>query len=264
MIEQIRNQICDSVCEGFQVRPIPIGYSIQSPIPWISGDNIPIYLRIDGDRARLEDSGSSIFDLEGQGVDLKSDNRRQILSSLLQTHNVNLDDDSTFVTNWAELNRVTKDLPQFLSFLTRVQDLIFLSRDKVQSAFREDLKTAVEKRFGQTAIIKINEPVSDSLSNYPVDLLIEDRSNETTSAIFAAVSDVNVLQAVLFSKEVLLKEITGVKSFLIYEEMDSPRITSRSRAIATNSELIQADWATSRQDTIEKIWRNAISPPKFS
>ena len=118
----LQKDICSAFCDGLNVRKIPMGFSISTPATWFSGDRISFYARIDGERARLEDSGSLMFDLEGQGVDFSSENRRQILSSLLSDHGITFsDDEGMFTTGWVKKEELAKLALPFLTFLQRVR-----------------------------------------------------------------------------------------------------------------------------------------------
>jgi hypothetical protein len=74
-------------------------------------------------------------------------------------------------------------------------------------------------------------------------------------AIFPVTSDVSLLRAVLFSKEVELNHVPDVVSFLVYETVDRGRISSQNQAIAANSELIPAVWQASKSEVVEKVLR---------
>ena len=84
----LQKEICAAFCDSLIVRQVPAGYAISTPITWFSGDTLSFYARVEGGRARLEDSGSLVFDLQGQGVDFSSENRMEILSSLFSDHGV--------------------------------------------------------------------------------------------------------------------------------------------------------------------------------
>ena len=135
----LQKEICAAFCDGLVVREVPVGYAISTPVTWFSGDTLSFFARVEGARARLEDSGSLLFDLEGQGVDFSSENRMEILSSLMDEHGVTLsEEDGLFCTEWVAKGDIAKLVLPFIAFLTRVQDLLFLNREVVRSTFRED------------------------------------------------------------------------------------------------------------------------------
>jgi hypothetical protein len=251
----LQKEICAAFCDGLVVREVPVGYAISTPVSWFSGDTLSFYARIEGKRARLEDSGSLLFDLEGQGVDFSSENRMEILSALLQEHGVILsEDDGLFCTEWVQMEQIAKLALPFLTFLTRVQDLLFLNREIVKSTFREDLISALEDAYSENSI-SFSEALIPSLPHYTVDIVVRAQSGKI-AAIFPATNDVNVLRAVLFSMEVQKHVVSDVVPFLIYESLDKAAITQQSREIAVNSDLIHAVWSGGQDEVIQKIQRN--------
>lgn len=250
----LKKEICAAFCDGLLVRDVPVGYAISTPVTWFSGDTISFYARVEGERARLEDSGTLLFDLEGQGVDFSSDNRMEILSGLMKDHGVVLsEEDGVFCTDWVPKGAISTLAIPFLTFLARVQDLLFLNRDVVKSTFTEDLKSALEDDFGDSAV-SVSEALISTLPHYTVDIVVRTPIGKT-AAIFPATNDVAVLRAVLFAMELQKHRVEGVVPFLIYENMDRGAITQQSREIALNSDLTPAVWSGGREEVIQKVRR---------
>ena len=111
----LHKEICAAFCDGLVVRQVPMGYAISTPVTWFSGDNLSFYVRVEGERARLEDSESLLFDLAGQGVDFSSENRMELLSGLLHEHGVVLSDkDGLFCTEWLRKTQIAKIVLPYL------------------------------------------------------------------------------------------------------------------------------------------------------
>ncbi|KPQ12362.1 MAG: protein of unknown function DUF1828 [Saliniramus fredricksonii] len=250
----LQKEICAAFCDGLVVREVPVGYAISTPVTWFSGDTLSFFARVEGARARLEDSGSLLFDLEGQGVDFSSENRMEILSSLMDEHGVTLsEEDGLFCTEWVAKGDIAKLVLPFIAFLTRVQDLLFLNREVVRSTFREDLISALEDTFSENRV-SLSEALIPNLPHYTVDVVVRAPSGKI-AAIFPATNDVTVLRAVLFSMEVQKHNISDIVPFLIYENLDRGAITQQSREIAVNSDLTPAVWSGGRGEVMEKVRR---------
>lgn len=251
----LQQEICAAFCDGLMVRKVPVGYAISTPVTWFSGDTISFYARIEGERARLEDSGSLLFDLEGQGVDFSSENRMEILSGLLGDHGVVLEDeDGVFCTEWVPKDQIAALALPFLTFLARVQDLLFLNREIVKSTFKEDLIGALEDTFSE-ASVSVSEALIPALPHYTVDIVVRSKGGKT-AAIFPATNDVTVLRAVLFSMELQKHDVSNIIPFLIYENLDRGAITHQSREIAFNSDLTPAVWSGGREEVMQKLQRH--------
>lgn len=251
----LQQEICAAFCDGLIVRKVPVGYAISTPVTWFAGDTISFYARIEGERARLEDSGSLMFDLEGQGVDFSSENRMEILAGLLGDHGViHSEEDGMFCTEWVPKTEIAALALPFLTFLSRVQDLLFLNREVVRSTFKEDLIAALEDTFTESAI-SVSEALIPSLPHYTVDIVVRS-SKGKAAAIFPATNDVTVLRAVLFSMELQKYDAPNIVPFLIYENLDKGAITQQSREIAMNSDLTQAVWSGGRDEVMQKVQKH--------
>tara|TARA_R110002110_G_scaffold3305_4_gene16858 strand:- start:2824 stop:3537 length:714 start_codon:yes stop_codon:yes gene_type:complete len=234
---------------------VPVGYAVATPVAWFSGDQITFYVRIEGDMARLEDSGTLLLELESQGLDLTSESRREALSDIMGAHCVTLDEeDCLFLSEWVPVDNVASLVPEFLAFLTRSQDLTLLSRDRVRSTFREDLAEALQEGFGDSATITFSEPLIADLPQYRVDIVVRHK-NGKIAAVFPATSDATVLRAVLFSVEMERHNITGIVPFLVYESMKQGAVTNQSREIATNADLEFGVWSGGSDAVVGKVQR---------
>ena len=249
----VKEQICRALCDGFVSRQVPMGFAIRSPFDWFTGDKLTFYVRVRGSQMRLEDSGSTIFDLEGAGVDLSSVTRQELLEALCKEHGVLHDEDeSVFHTEWLDEGRVGLAAITFVAFLQRLQDLTFTTRTRVASTFKDDLISALAERFGGEAEIVSDEPPVPSLSYYVVDILVKHKSGKV-AAIFPGTSEQKALEAVLFAKEVELRNIDNVVPFLVFEQTQSGKIRKDTNAKALNSELQLAAWDGGRLDVLDKV-----------
>lgn len=249
----LKQKICDALCSGITIREVPMGLAIRSPFDWLTGDKLTFYAREKGTLIRFEDSGSTIFDLESAGVDLTTSTRLAILETLRDEYAIHFDsDDVVFHTEWVESSQAGIAAIRFLSFLQRVQDLVFTTREKVSSTFREDLVSALRNRFQGEATIDLGEAPVDSLRYYTVDIVVKHR-NGRVAAIFPGTSEQKALEAVLFAKEIELKHIDNVIPFLIYEQTGSSKIHRDTQAKAYNSELQLAAWDGGPLDVVDKV-----------
>ncbi|WP_088346643.1 MULTISPECIES: DUF1828 domain-containing protein [Rhodomicrobium] len=252
----LKEQICHALCEGFSVRVVPLGYAVKSPFRWVSGDNLVFYVRSEGGRVRLEDDGATIAELEGIGVDFSSDTRLEQLDSLLKQHNILFNQNSIlFHTEWCEESEVAKLVPQFLSFLNRIQDLQMLNRDTVRNTFKDDVFLALRDRLGDDAQVEKNEVPVGALRDYKADVVVRHKSGRV-AAIFAVSNEQKALEAILFSKELELNKVENVIPFLIYEDTNPVRINKRTQSRALNSDLELAVWDEGRSGAIDKVVRH--------
>ena len=215
----------------------------------------------DGQKFRFEDSGLTVSDLESAGADITTGLRYDILQSLMNEHLVFFDEeDVLFHTEWVSEEQIGKSALSFLEFMIHVQDFIFTTRSRTARTFKDDLIAALIERFGEDQIILLEAPVA-SLSYYVVDIVVRHKSGRT-AAIFPATSEAKALEAVLFSKEIELKNVENVIPFLIYEDVSAPRVSKPTQSKAMNSELQMADWGGGKLDVIDKVNKYVGQTPK--
>ena len=250
----LQHQICEALCDGFNIREVNMGLAIASPFDWFTGDKMIFYARRRGAQVRFEDSGTTLFELEGAGVDFSSPTRIEQLKEICQEHHVTLEDDEgLFYSNWIDETRAGLEAVNFMTFMVRVQDMLLTVRSRVASTFRDDLVAAIESRFEDEATIEFgNAPVA-SLSDYNVDIVVKHRSGKT-AAIFPATSEVKALEAVLFAKELELQNVHNVVPFLVFEKAEGEKkIRSTTRSKALNSELNLASWDGGAAEVMRKL-----------
>lgn len=256
----LQEEICEALCGGFSVREIPIGYAIASPFDWFTGDKMIFYARTRGSQIRFEDSGSTLFELEGAGVDFSSSTRVESLKEICAEASVEFDEDeSLFMSEWVDEKHIGLASVRFMSFMVRVQDMLLTIRSRVSNTFREDLISAVQERFADEANVEISEAPVEQLSYYVVDIIIRHKSGKT-AAIFPATSEEKALESVLFAKELELRNIDNVVPFLVFEKADGgTKIRSHTRSKALNSELKLASWDGGKMDVMEKIAKHVTA-----
>lgn len=253
----LAKSICESVCSGFSVKEVPMGFAIKSPFDWFLGDPLTFYARFEKGRARFEDSGTLVADLQAMGVDFSSPARRAILDNLLAEHNVVFDEqDWMFVTDWVPASELSKLTTRYIGFLSRVQDLLFLNRDRVENTFKEDLTSALIARFKDDAEIILGEAPVESLPDSVVDIVVRTKAGKVL-AVFPATSEVHALTAMLFAKELEVNRIENITPFIVFENFDTARISQRTRARAVNSSLEIAAWNGGKTEVVNKIAKYA-------
>lgn len=251
---RLKEQICEALCAGFAIRDVNIGFAIASPFNWFTGDKLIFYARKRGAQLRFEDSGATLFELEGAGVDFSSATRIEQLKELCEEHRVTLDEEEgVMFSEWVNADRSGLEAVNFLSFMVRIQDMLLTVRSRVASTFRDDLVTAIQDRFADEASIEFGQAPIPTLSDYVVDIVVKHRSGKT-AAIFPATSEVRALEAVLFAKELELQKTRNIVPFLIFERAEGEkRIRSSTRSKALNSELRLASWDGGRDEVIRKL-----------
>ena len=82
----------------------------------------------------------------------------------------------------------------FSALLLRINDLAWLSQERVKGTFKEDVRSLLRKEFEGKAVIKEDEPVLENLKDVTPDMVIKAEGRDPV-AIFIAADDLKVWQA---------------------------------------------------------------------
>lgn len=249
----VQSKICEAFCEGLSVREIPLGYAIRTPFSWLHGEPLTVYGEKSEGMVRMRDAGDTLALLEDIAGDLTTDTKMDAMRQLATEHGLSFDEEnSLFLSEWTDEANLGLAAIRFMSFLNRIQDLSFLSRERVSNAFREQLTEAIKDRFEGRYHVGIREAVSNDHKEYTADIII--KSAQVQAAIYAATSEVNALEALLadqvFGRDPLQKTIPVI----VYEDLFQNKVSSRTkRRVANSVRLRTADWAGGKEEVINKI-----------
>ena len=126
--------------------------------------------------------------------DLESPTRAEALESMLQEYGAQYDEDrGELTTTLLREDQVPHAAMNFLGLLLRLQDLILLTPERVESTFREDASKAIYRALGERAKIREREAISPMIE-FPADLIIE-AADRAPVAVYLAMSEQKVLEA---------------------------------------------------------------------
>jgi len=253
----VQSDICAAFCDQLSIREVPIGYAIKTPFSWLQGEPLVVFGEVDGNLVRMRDSGDMLISLEDEAGDLSSDTKSEAMIEIALAHGVKFDEDnSLFASEWVDRSHLGDSAIRFMSFLNRLQDVALLSRERVANAFREDLIEAIRERFEGRFQIDFREPISPDHPEYTADVII--RTAQRQAAIYAATTEVNVLEALL--AEQVFSETVGdgpkMIPFVVFEDFMQSKVSMKTRRRAMNNARLQtADWSGGADDVIDKIER---------
>jgi hypothetical protein len=248
----LHERLCEAFCENFSIKEVPIGFSVKTPFRWHSGDFLSFYARKSNAKLRFEDDGLTVSELEGAGVDITNGTRFEMLQEMLSSTGIKYDQDEfLFYTDYVSEERAGIAALSFLEFMIRVQEFLLTARSRVANTFKDDLIAALIERFG-VENVHLNDAPVGSLSYYVVDIVVRHKGGKM-AAIFPATTEAKALEAVLFSKEIELKNVSNVVPFLIVEDSEFSKITRQTRSKAMNSDLQMGAWGGGQLDVIDKV-----------
>ncbi len=249
----VQRRICKAFCEGLSVREIPLGYAIKTPFSWLHGEPLVVFGEKSDGKVRMRDAGDTLALLEDAAGDLTTETKMDAMRQLAADHGIAFDEEnSLFMSEWTEEENLGSAAIRFMSFLNRIQDLTFLSRERVSNAFRDELTDVLRERFEGRFHVGVREALSKEHKEYTADIII--RTAQVQAAIYAATSEVNALEALLagqvFGREYEIKTVP----IAVFEDLFNNKISSRTkRRVMNSARLRTADWAGGRDEVIDKI-----------
>lgn len=235
------NDLCKALCSGLSMREVPIGHVIKTPFVGPDGDSISLYLRRSLEtpkQVRFEDDGGTIAWLESEGVSLDTETRAQVLAELLRQYDAFYDEaDAILHTDYFDESRAPANLAKFMALMLRVQDLRFLSRERVRESFKDDVRKFVETHFHGRVRIDEDENPNEVLKDYVADFVLRADSGATL-AIYATSTENKALEALLLWQELARQGIDTVRSMALLETAKPPAIKARTMSRIMNSDVM--------------------------
>lgn len=131
------NEYTKWLSEEIAVNDVGEYFEITAPYLDVNNDYIQFYVRQNGDDVLFSDDGSTLHKLEMEGV-LLTPQRKELLSRILLQYGVGLKDDCLVAS--APVNKASRKKHSFIQAMLHVEDMAFLSRNRVSSLFIEDVQ----------------------------------------------------------------------------------------------------------------------------
>lgn len=175
--ETIERAICSSLCADVKVTPQGDGLLfVSTPFTFSDGDEYGIYLQpLPTGGLRITDMGNTLMHLsyEHDISKLREGARGKVLGQILTELNLEDDEGELFMDTPAD--KLGSGIFRFGQALTRVHDLNFLNRVRVESTFYEDLEDKLVEIVGQKRLVRDYVlPNIKEAKLYPVDYAVID------------------------------------------------------------------------------------------
>ncbi|MBE1289560.1 MAG: DUF1828 domain-containing protein [Rhodobacteraceae bacterium] len=258
----LQKQICKSFCDGFRVREVPKGFVITSPFTWLGDEPLVFYASKEASKIRFEDSGASFLYLEDVAGDLTTDTRMETVRQLAKLHEINFDEDTvTFSSQWFDEDQSGQGVIEFLSFMNRLQDLEFQSRERAENLFKEDLLDAIRGHFTNGYTVFEKHEISPDKGGYITDIFVAADSGRS-AAVYVATAEIKVLEALLAAELIARERLVTVTPIVVYEDFINSSISKKNRQRTMNNDVLNlVDWSGAGRDgtnsKIEAILRRA-------
>jgi hypothetical protein len=240
----IEREFKQKVCNELEILPQGLNrYIVQTPISFGDGDTLPIVLKKEEhDGWVLTDEGHTFMQLtyEMDEDELRQPSRREIIDRTILSlglQNVN----GELILPVPD-ERYGDALYSFIQALLKIDDVRYLSRERVRSTFIDDFRALMSKVAApERVMFNWHDPEHDPVAIYPVDCRINE--SEAPLFILALSSDERAAIAAL---SLLRFETWGLKfkGIGIFEEEEKIQSTAIARfadvALKTFSNLAAA------------------------
>lgn len=230
----MKESICKAFCNEIKIREVPVGIAVSTAFLNTQGDPIGFYIigPDDNGHYKIEDDGLTLLRLETDGADIELAARAEIFLNLLEEYGFTYDEEeSTLASKDIEESQVPSLALSFVALLLRIQDLVFLVREKAESTFKEEAMRMIREKIGDRADILEREIINEKLSDFPADVIFRS-PNQDPVALFFGTSDQNILSAILLEFAAHYKENVPCKVVTLIE--DEKKISRRVLHQAAN------------------------------
>lgn len=178
--DQLQTKICSLLCADVQlVKKNNDLLMVQTPFFFADGDPYQIYLReLPSGSLRMTDCGHTLMHLSYENdVDkFREGSRGKVFQEILSEMDIS-ENNGEFYLDFPS-DQIGTCLFRFGQAITKINDITFLNRARVESTFYEDLYESILKTIPEEKITK--DYIYGDMSNaqdYPIDYRIEGKNN---------------------------------------------------------------------------------------
>ncbi len=169
-LSTIAESLKSAVCDAVTVTPTGRGrYVVHVPFTFPDGDHLVVLLKEQDGAFALSDEGHTYMHLSYEVPDYERGNRRAIIDKVLNSYGVEDRDGELLLP--VQDDRYGDALFSYVQALMRVQDVSFLTRERVRSTFLEDFRELLGERateHGYALDFDYAHPLHDPDHLYPI------------------------------------------------------------------------------------------------
>ena len=253
----MKRELCAAFCHDLNVVTVPAGLAVSTAFTKSDGDKIEFYI-IGPDHNglyRVQDDGATVPYIEACGADLGIDVRAEAFNEILAEYGVSYDD-TTFEISSDPIQResVPKAGLKLVAALLRLQDLMLMTRERVENTWVQEAKRDLENASVGRAAIAYDIAVSPDLRDYPADAVVRAEGHAPV-AIFFGTSDSKIYEALLLQSGAKYEFPIEVQVVVMLEKDNS--VTRKARIRADNH-LIVPRYRGGERDAIGRILEVAV------
>lgn len=260
-INELQKAVCRSLCADVTVSAREDGYFfVDTPFEFGDGDHYSLFLKfLPSGGVRITDRGTTFMHMSYMNdlAKFRDGTRGKLLEQVVSGAGLQQDAGEFFIDASGE--QLGAALVRFGQALTRIHDLTYLNRHRVESTFYEDLSDQVKTIVGSDEVVEnYIVPGIPQSEAYPVDLFVKgDRSPlyifgvpDQGKARLATII-IQHLRHYMEAGEPHLSHQSRFKSLVVFQDQSNIPHKDRSRLI--NAASMMVDTLDARDDLRRKI-----------
>jgi hypothetical protein len=255
----MKTEICEAFCKGLSVSEMKNGFAISTLYDDLKGDPLGFYaLGPDDDGFyRIVDDGMTVPFLEAAGASLDTETRLFLFNDILSSCGAHYSDSERQIY-LAGVNRdgLANASIKFVALLLRVQDLLLITRERVESTFRDDVLEKLRERFEKETAFREQEPVSEQMADVIPDVVIQANQKEPV-AVFIATSSQKISEAVYLHMAAMYQHQMPLRVVAILQN-ETPAIPFKLRQRADNYLDAVPRYEGEARATIDRVAREVF------
>ena len=225
----------------------PNVFQVYAPFFHSDGDMISMYIETDeaGD-VTIRDFGNTLMRVS-YTFDLDSDNKRNVLSSIVKSNYGKLDDGELIMKS--NIGLLTQSIFQYSQLVAKVSSIDILRRETVKSMFYEYLREFVSDKLSNYTIKSNITPVADK------SLVVDYSIDNKTPVYMFGVNDNNKASKVVISCLRFQTQRIPFKSLVIHNDFDDLTNFSRNQLINASDKQFATldDFKETGIDYLERV-----------
>jgi hypothetical protein len=221
--DTLREGICKTFCGDLSVKTLPSGIAITTTFRDAVSDPIACFIEQDDGGWFMADDGHFLSDTVARGIDIQSGSRKDFLDAVLAPAGAWCDLKNCEIRTEIQQNLPRPDeILRFMTALVKARDVVFWSRERVKSTFKDDAYRALVDRFAERADIWRSSPVDPALRDFPADAILRPRGEASGRMPITAVFFVQAIdtlnEALMLWMEARAQQRRDLRVFALVED----------------------------------------------
>lgn len=262
-VTKLQEKLCSILCANIHIMPLKNGIMrVETPFLFSDGDPYQIYIReMPSGILRMTDCGHTLMHMsyENDISKIRDGTRNKIFQDIMSEMDLNEDDGELFMEFNAD--NLATILFKFGQSLTKISDLNFLNKARVESTFYEDLYESILKTVSADVITKNYVlPELQDAQNYPVDYKIEGKSGNPLFVFGVPCRDKARLATIVLGR--FLRQKVNFDSLIVFSDQTLLPRGDLARLTNVGGEMVSS--LDAQDDLQRKLVKYARSEPTLN